>query len=157
LGKGTGYWDKSEWTLREEPRLGQRFYLLIKEVREKSAEDVPQIVLTRSDDLFIRKLLEQEVSQIKNGIIAIHDILRLPGLVSKVMVERGKVAMEKGLRIDPAGTCIGEEGEKAKSISRLIYPERIDFADWSEDKKKLLPKLLSPVKLIKLNIKKEQE
>ena len=157
LGKGTGYWAKSEWTLREEPRLGQRFCLLIKEVREKATEDNPQIILTRSDDLFIRKLLEQENPQIKAGIIAIHDILRLPGLVSKVIVERGKVAMEKGLRLDPAGTCIGEEGEKAKSVSRLIYPERIDFADWTEDKKKLLPKLLSPVKLIKLNIKKEEE
>ncbi|CAG8612958.1 2683_t:CDS:2, partial [Paraglomus occultum] len=118
--------------------------LRVKEVREKSVEDIPQIILTRADDLFIRKLLAQEIPQIKEGVIAIRDILRLPGLVSKVMVERGKVAMEKGLKLDPAGTCIGEEGEKAKSVSRLIYPERIDFADWTEDKKRLLPKLLSP-------------
>ena len=157
LGKGTGYWEKSEWTLREEPRIGQRFYLLIKEVREESTEDSPQIILTRLDDSFIHKLLEQEVPQIKSGVIAIHDILRLPGLMSKVLVERGKVAIEKRLHIDPAGTCIGEAGERAKSISRLIYSEQIYFVDWTEDKKKLLAKLISPVKLIKLIIKKENE
>jgi len=143
--------------LSGEPRLGQHFYFLIKEVREKAEKGIPQIILTRSDDLFICKLLEKEVPQIKEGTVAIRDILRLPGLISKVMVEKGKVAIEKGLNIDPAGTCIGEGGERAKSVSRLIYPERIDFADWAEDKKRLLPKLLSPVKLIKLNIKKEKE
>ena len=157
LGKGTGCWEKSEWTLREEPRIGQRFYLLIKEVKEESTEDNPQIILTRLDNSFIRKLLEQEVPQIKSGIIAIRDILRLPGLVSKVLVEKGKVAIEKRLNIDPAGTCIGEAGERAKSISRLIYSEQIYFVDWTEDKKKLLAKLISPVKLIKLIIKKENE
>jgi transcription termination/antitermination protein NusA len=102
-------------------------------------------------------LLEQEIPQVKSGIIAIRDILRLPGLMSKVLVERGKVAIEKRLNIDPAGTCIGEAGERAKSISRLIYSEQIYFVDWAEDKKKLLAKLISPVKLIKLIIKKENE
>ncbi|CAI2192554.1 16667_t:CDS:10, partial [Funneliformis geosporum] len=71
---------------------------------------------------------KQEIPQIKSGVVVIHDILRLPGLVSKVLVERSKGANEKRLNIDPAGTCIGERGERAKSISRLIY-ERIDFAD----------------------------
>lgn len=157
LGQGTGHWKKSEWKLRDEPRLGQHFWLLIKEVREMPTEDTPQIILTRFDDLFMRKLLEKEIPQIKRGIIVVHDILRLPGLISKIMVEKGKAVFEKRIDIDPAGTCIGKGGEMARSISGLIYPERIDFADWSEDKKKLLPKLLSPVKLVKLIIKNEKE
>ncbi|KLL05115.1 MAG: transcription elongation factor NusA [Mycoplasmataceae bacterium RV_VA103A] len=157
LGKGIGHWAKSEWVLQEKPRLGQRFLLLIKQVKEKSSEDTPQIILTRADDLFIRKLLEQEIPQLKEGLIVIHSILRLPGLISKVIVEKGPVAKEESLHIGPAGTCIGEGGEKAKSVSRLIYPERIDFADWAADKKKLLSKLISPVRLVKLNIKKETE
>ncbi|CAG8712152.1 8196_t:CDS:2 [Cetraspora pellucida] len=109
--------------MREEPRLGQRFYLLIKEVKENPGEDTPQIILTRADDSFVRKLLEQEIPQLKEGLVVIHSILRLPGLISKVIVEKGPVAKEKNLYIEPAGTCIGEGGEKAKSVSRLIYPE----------------------------------
>lgn len=156
LGQGTGHWAKSEWTLRDEPRLGQPFYLLIKEVREKSEQGVPQVILTRTDDLFLRKLLSQEIPQIKENVIVIRDILRLPGLMSKIIVEKGKAATERGWGIDPAGTCIGERGEKAKSISRLAH-EQINFANWNEDKKKLLFDLLSPARPIKLIIKQEKE
>jgi transcription termination/antitermination protein NusA len=111
--------------LREAPRLGQRFYFLIKEVREKFAKDIPQIILTRRDDLFIRKLLEHEIPQIKEGLVVVHDILRLPGLMSKIMVKKGSAALEKKVEIDPAGTCIGERGERAKSISRLTNEQII--------------------------------
>jgi len=157
LGKGTGYWAKSESrTLREGPRLGQYFNLLIKEVREKSTGDAPQIILTRADDLFIHKLLEREIPEIKKGVIVIHDILRLPGVASKILVEKGKSAIKFNLSIDPAGTCIGKRGEAAKKISSICL-EQIYFADWTEDKKKLLAKLLLPTELIKLIIKKEKE
>jgi transcription termination/antitermination protein NusA len=148
---GTAHWDKREWMLPEGPRPGQRFYFLIKEVKEKEEKNSPQIILTRLDNLFLRKLLEQEIPEIKRDIVAIRDILRLPGLVSKVVVEKGKEAIRKGLEIDPAGTCIGEAGERARSVSRLIYSERIYFVDWTEDKIKLLDKLLSPIKLIRIN------
>lgn len=158
LGRGIGHWKKSEWTLQERPRLGQYFDLLIKEVKEKSTEDAPQIILTRSDDLFIHKLLEREIPQVKSGVVAVRDILRLPGLASKIVVERGKVAIGKRLNADPAGACIGEKGERVKAISRcLTNSEQIYFVDWTENKKELLAKLLLPVKLIRLIIKKERE
>jgi N utilization substance protein A len=67
--------------------LGQHFYFLVKEVREKLEKDTPQIILTRSDDLFIQRLLEQEIPEIKKGAIVIRHTLRLPGLLSKVIVE----------------------------------------------------------------------
>ncbi|MEG7978408.1 MAG: hypothetical protein NY202_00340 [Mollicutes bacterium UO1] len=60
---------------------------MLKEVREKGEKDAPQIILSRSDDLFIQRLLEQEVPEIKKGIIVIRHTLRLPGLLSKVIVE----------------------------------------------------------------------
>jgi N utilization substance protein A len=155
--EGTGYWEKSEWKSRSEIRLGQQLYFLVKEVREKSDDNIPQIVLTRSDNLFINKILEQEIPQLQKGIIAVRDILRIPGLISKVIVEKGKVAIDRNLHIDPTGTCIGERGTKIKSISELIRPERIDIATWTQDKKKMLFNLISPVEPVKLIIKKEKE
>ncbi|CAG8561784.1 9537_t:CDS:2 [Ambispora leptoticha] len=68
---------------------------------------------------------KQEIPQIKNGIIAIRDVLRLPGLMSKVVVEKGKVAIEKGLDIEPAGTCIGERGERASNYLGINIHVRI--------------------------------
>jgi N utilization substance protein A len=89
---------------------------------------MPQIILTRHDNLFIHKLLEQEILQIKEGTVAIRHILRVPGLVSKVVVEKGKVAIEKGLDISPSGACIGERGRRAKSLSHLTH-ERIEIVN----------------------------
>jgi transcription termination/antitermination protein NusA len=154
LGKGIGYWKKSEWTSWGEPKLGQYFYFLIKEVRQRSTKDTPQITLTRSDDLFIQRILEQEILEIKKGIITVRHILRLPGLVSKIIVE------SKNPELKPKGACIGENASRIKSISSLINnnidrPERIDIAAWTKDKKKLLFDLVSPVKPTKLIIKKE--
>ncbi|WNE41157.1 MAG: Transcription termination/antitermination protein NusA [Mycoplasmataceae bacterium] len=155
---GNGYWEKSEWKKsRREARLGQHLYFLIKEVKEKSENKTPQIILTRSEDLFIQRVLEQEIPQLKMGIIAIRDILRIPGLISKVIVEKGKIAIERNINIDPTGTCIGEKGAKIKVVSELVKPERIDIATWTQDKKKMLLNLISPVDPIKLIIKKEKE
>jgi len=151
LGKGVGHWEKAEWKLREEPRLGQHFYFLVKEVREKLEKDTPQIILTRSDDLFIQRLLEQEIPEIKKGAIVIRHTLRLPGLLSKVIVE------SKEWGVDALGTCIGRDAERIRTVSRLVYPERVDIATWTDDKKKLLFNLLSPVKIIKLIIKQGAE
>jgi N utilization substance protein A len=121
-----GYWEKSE--SKKEIRLGQILYFLIKEVKEKNENNTPQIILTRSEDLFIRKILEQEIPQLKIGIIAVRDVLRIPGIISKVIVEKGNLAFERNIHIDPTGTCIGERGTKIKAISELVKPERIDIA-----------------------------
>jgi len=53
--------------------------------------------------------------------------LRLPGLVSKIIVE------SKDPKFNLKGACIGEKGIRIKSISSLINnnidrPERIDIA-----------------------------
>jgi N utilization substance protein A len=144
LGKGIGYWEKKEWILPEKPRLGQSFYFLLKEVREKVEKDVPQIIVTRQDDLFLRKLLELEIPEIKEKIIVIRQILRVPGLLSKLVVESKKMG------VDPLGTCIGKNAERIRTISRSIYPERLDIAPWLEDKRAMLFNLLSPAKVVSL-------
>ncbi|CAG8461107.1 12249_t:CDS:2 [Ambispora leptoticha] len=97
------------------------------EVKEKSTKETPQIILTRSNELFIQRILEQEILEIKKGIIIIRHILRLPGLVSKVIVE------STDPKLNLKGTCIGQGGLRIKSISSLINPdiyhhERIDIA-----------------------------
>lgn len=112
---------------------------------------MPQIIITRQDDLFLHKLLELEIPEIKEGIIVIEKILRVPGILSKLVVK------SKKLGVDPLGTCIGKDAERIRTISRLIYPERLDIAPWSEDKRIMLFNLLSPVKPVKLTIGKGEK
>ena len=114
---------------------------------------MPQIIVTRQDDLFLRRVLESEIPEIREeqGIIVIKKILRVPGLLSKLVVESKKVG------IDPLGTCIGKGAERIRAIFGMTYPERLDIAPWSEDKRVMLFNLLSPVKPVKLTIEKGEK
>lgn len=67
-------------------------------------------------------MLEKEIPQIKDGKIIIRHILRLPGLISKIIVE------SKEMGLNPKGTCIGKEAIRIRSISSLVYPEQIYIA-----------------------------
>lgn len=113
-------------------------------------EGMPQIILTRYDDLFLHRLFELNVPQIKEGVIIIRHILRVPGVLSKVVVESKKIG------IDPLGTCIGRDAERIRRISQIVFPERVDLSSWYEDKEKLLSSLLSPAKVVSL-IKREND
>ena len=105
--------------IEEKVRLGQRLTFLLKEVRQEGDES--RVILTRQDDLFFRKALELEIPEIKNKVIIIRDILRLPGLISKIIVE------SKNPHLNAVGTCIGKDASRIRSILQITYPERIEI------------------------------
>ena len=89
---------------------------------------------------FFVRLLEVEIPEIKKGIISIRKILRVPGLLSKLIVE----SKERG--IDPLGTCIGQGCWKNKNYFTLDLSRTIRYCTMVRDKRELLFNLLSPVK-----------
>lgn len=85
--------------------------------------DERRVILTRQGDLFFRKVLELEIPEIKNKTIIIRDILHLPGLISKIIVEN------KNPHLNAVGTCIGKDAIRIRSILKIIYPERIEIVN----------------------------
>lgn len=101
----------------------------------------PQVIISRSDDKFLLKLLEIEIPEIASGGIKIRDIIRQPG-------ERAKVAVfTKEKDIDPIGACIGIKGNRILSISKELQGEKIDVVKWSEDPTEYAKAALSPAKV----------
>jgi len=141
------YWEKKEWH-QNQIQFGKRLVFLVKQLTKDEKENF-RIILSRSEDLFIKKILTEEITELNNNDIIIKDLLRISGLLTKVIVE------SRRKEIDPLGACIGKNAERIRKISSLIYPERLDIAVWSEDKKILLFNLMSPVKIISLIKKKE--
>lgn len=140
-----GVWAREDWLPRERPERGQHLRFLIKRVEED------KIFLTRKDDSFLLKLLETEVPEIKEGIIVIKEILRLPGIICKAVVE------SKKLYLNPSGTCIGREGSRIKNVVKDMAKERIDIVDWNENQTKLIINLFSPVKVISFLAEKSNQ
>jgi len=93
---------------------------LVKEVK-KDSEYV--INLTRRDEEFLRKLLEIEIPEIKQKRIIIQDILRQPGVISKIIVR------SRDPEISPLGSCIGKGSNRSKNIQQEMERERVDFAE----------------------------
>ncbi|MCE8162673.1 MAG: hypothetical protein I3273_02130 [Candidatus Moeniiplasma glomeromycotorum] len=153
-GRVIGFWEKKEWvSTRENPRLGQSFSFLIKEVSEKLEEKWPPLILTRTGDSFLLQVLKFEVPELKEGVITVRQILRSPDS-TKIVVESKK----KG--VDPVGACIGIEAVRIKSISRSLFPERIDIINWADKKETLersepSPKELGSYKNIRIRTSEE--
>ena len=70
-------------------------------LRVDNQNNNPKIILSRTAPEFLQRLMEQEVPEINDGLITIHQIARIPG-------ERAKIAVESyNDRIDPVGACVG--------------------------------------------------
>lgn len=142
LGKGLGYWDKKEWNFGDNNYLGKNLKFLLIDVQEKA--DLKQLVLTRKGEEFVKKIFEIEVPEIKEGEIRIEKIIRIFGLISKVIVRSNRFG------IDPVGTCIGRKGSRIKSIVTEMKRERIDLVSWRDSKREMLFNLMSPIEIISL-------
>jgi N utilization substance protein A len=97
--------------------------------------------------MFLQKLFEIEVPEIKEKIVEIKAIAREPGLRSKIAV----VSHEE--KVDPVGACVGMKGSRVQAVVRELNGERIDIVPWASDAKVFVARALAPAKIqtIELN------
>lgn len=110
----------------------------------------PLIILSRTDNAFLAKLLELEVPEIFDGLITIKNIVREPG-------ERAKVAVESyDDRIDPVGACVGMKGSRIHGIVRELKNENIDIINYTTNTQLYIQRALSPAKLSSMEVDAEE-
>lgn len=130
---------KSEQIPKDMFRKGDTVKAIIKSVEMKG--NSPVITLSRTSELFLEKLFEQEVPEISDGLITIKKVVRIPG-------ERAKVAVESyDERIDPVGACVGVKGSRIHGIVRELRNENIDIINWTSNTQLLIQRALSPAKI----------
>ena len=113
--------------------------------------NTPIITLSRTSNLFLERLFEQEVPEIFDGLITIKKVVRMPG-------ERAKVAVESyDERIDPVGACVGVKGSRIHGIVRELRGENIDIINWTSNTQLLVQRALSPAKISAIRIDNENK
>ncbi|MDO8549550.1 MAG: transcription termination factor NusA, partial [Ignavibacteria bacterium] len=138
---------RSEQIPFERYKKGETVRAIIKEV--KKGISGPVIIVSRADNMFLRRLFEIEIPEIYDNIIEIKSIAREPG-------ERAKVAVEsQDPRIDAVGACVGMKGVRIHAIVRELNNENIDVINYSEDPYTFIQKALAPAKLKKIEIDEE--
>lgn len=140
---------RSEQILREKYRKGDTIRAVIKEI--KKTPNGPVIVISRADNLFLKRLFEIEIPEIYDGIIEIKDIAREPG-------ERAKVSViSHDARIDAVGACVGMKGVRIHAIVRELSNENIDVINYSDDPIIYIQRAIAPAKIKQLELDEDEK
>jgi len=131
----------------EKYKKGETIRAIVKEVRKTGSS--PQIVVSRADNMFLRRLFEIEIPEIYDGIIEIKGIAREPG-------ERAKIAVEsQDARIDAVGACVGMKGVRIHAIVRELNNENIDVVNYTDDPTLYIQRSLAPAKIKLIEVDEE--
>ena len=137
--KAEGKMPRSQQIPGERFRVHDRVRALLLEIKDTTRG--PEIILSRAHRDFLRRLLEDEVPEIYQGLVEIRSIAREPGYRSKVAVS----ALQAG--IDPVGACVGIRGVRIQAIVRELHDEKIDVIEWNSDPAQFIAKALSPARV----------
>ncbi|MBP6374554.1 MAG: transcription termination/antitermination protein NusA [Flavobacterium sp.] len=109
----------------------------------------PQIIMSRTSDMFLEKLFEQEIPEVFDGLIMVKNVVRIPG-------EKAKVAVDSyDDRIDPVGACVGMKGSRIHGIVRELGNENIDVINYTTNTQLYITRALSPAKVSSIKINEE--
>lgn len=149
LGKTEGILPRNQQSPHERYKQGERIRVFILEV--KKGPKGPQVIVSRTNPNFVKKLFELEVPEISEGIVEVRAISREPG-------ERTKIAVSsKEEKVDSVGACVGVRGQRVKGIVMELHNERIDIVRWSEDIKEYAKAALSPAEVMSINTKRDDK
>ena len=130
-------------------RKGDMVRAVVKKVENQNNN--PKIIVSRTDESFLRRLFEQEVPEIHDGLITIKAVARIPG-------ERAKIAVESyDDRIDPVGACVGIKGSRIHGIVRELRNENIDVISYTSNPQLFIQRALSPASISSIRLNEEEK
>ncbi|KKS22579.1 MAG: NusA antitermination factor [candidate division WWE3 bacterium GW2011_GWA1_41_8] len=144
LGKAHGILPQSEQVEAEQYRLNQRLKVFIKDIKETSRGT--EIIVSRADPDFIKKLFEQEVPEIASGVVRIEAMAREAGSRTKMAVSSSDE------KVDPVGSCVGQKGVRVQSIISEVFGEKIDIIPYSSSPEKFVAASLSPARVTEVEL-----
>ena len=149
LGRSEGIMPASERVPNERLSANQRLTFLMKDIIETPKGK--QIILSRADPEFVRKLFAREVPEVSSGSVEIKAIAREAGARTKIAVS----STQSG--VDPVGSCVGQKGIRVQAATNELGGERIDIVPWSDKPEELIEAALSPAEGLSVSLNKKEE
>lgn len=139
---------KAHQVPRDYYRKGETVRAVIERVDNTNGN--PKIYVSRTSTNFLRRLLENQIPEIADGIIRLVDIARIPG-------ERAKISVEsRDEHIDPVGACVGVKGSRIHDIVRELHNESIDVIPYSSNTMLYIQRALSPAQVQSISLDEEK-
>ncbi|MBU5366408.1 transcription termination factor NusA [Enterococcus devriesei] len=139
LGKIEAVLSKQDQMPNEHYQPHDRIKVYVSRVENTSKG--PQVFVSRSHPDLLRRLFEQEIPEVYDGIVEIVSIAREAG-------DRAKVAVRStDPNIDPVGTCVGPKGQRVQAIVNELKGENMDIVEWNEDPAVFIANSLNPAQV----------
>ena len=139
LGRTEAIMPAEERIPSERLNPSQRLSFLLKEI-----VDTPrgkQVILSRADNEFVKKVFAREVPEISSKSVEIRGVAREPGVRTKIAV----YSSQSG--VDPVGSCVGQKGVRVQSVTNELGGERIDIIPWTDNIEEFIKATLAPVEV----------
>ena len=140
LGKADAILTEAEQIKGEVLHLNQRIKVYLLEV--KNNPKGPRISVSRTHPDLVKRLFEQEVTEIKDGTVEIMSIAREAGSRTKIAV------YSNNENVDAVGACVGMNGARVNAIVEELRGEKIDIINWDENPGNFIQNALSPAKIV---------
>ena len=140
LGKADAQLTEKEIVPEENLRLTERVKVYILGVPETKKGF--KILVSRTHANLVRKLFEEEVTEIRDGTVEIVSIAREPGSRTKMAVRSNEPD------VDPVGACVGQGGARVDAVVAELRNEKIDIVEWDENPGNFIQNALSPAKIV---------
>ena len=140
LGKVDAMLNENEMIKGESFYPTQRIKVYVMEV--KDTPKGPRILVSRTHPELVKRLFENEVTEVKEGIVEIRSIAREAGSRSKMAVSSNDP------NVDPVGACVGMNGARVNAVVAELGGEKIDIINWDDNPALLIENALSPAKVI---------
>jgi N utilization substance protein A len=132
----------------ERYNVGDKIKVFVKRV--KNSGRASQIVVSRAAQGLVKKLFEEQVPEIAQGIVEIKEIAREAGHRTKIAI------YSNDPRVDAVGACVGNRGARVNAVVEELGGEKIDIILWNEDPLAFIYKALSPATVLSVTAKGER-
>lgn len=148
LGKVEAVLSKRDQIEHETYQTHDRIKVYVSNVEDSTKG--PQVFVSRTHPNLIKRLFEQEVPEIYDGVVEIISIAREAGDRSKVAVA------SRDENVDPVGTCVGPRGSRVQTIVNELNGENMDIVEWDKNPAVYIKNALNPAEVIDVQFDKEQ-
>lgn len=149
LGRVDAILMESEQVRGEHFRPTEHIKLYVVEV--KDTPKGPRITVSRSHPEFVKRLFEEEVTEIQDGIVTIESIAREAGSRTKIAVSTVDP------NVDAVGACVGMNGSRVNAIVNELRGEKIDIVNWSDMPEIFIENALSPAVVMDVSIDEHEK
>ncbi len=148
IGEAEAILPSNEQIPGEPYRFNERIKIYILNVRRTTKN--PQIIVSRTHPVLVKRLFELEVPEVYEGIVEIESVAREPGVRSKVAVHSNDP------QVDPVGACVGHRGGRVQAIVDELRGEKVDIVRYDESINEYLKNALSPARVSRVHLNEEE-